>query len=103
MYIGAFIDAIPIPNPPKILKKTSIETVSGNIDGSPEPQADNVNSTAEIIKEYFLPIFTLNGPATIAPTKHPSKALPTTQPFIASSNSKYLLKKNCAPLITPVS
>ena len=92
MYIGAFIDAIPIPNPPIILKNTNTDTVSGNIEGNPDPQADNANKAAEIIKEYFLPILILNGPWIFAPINYPSSALPTTQPFKASFNSKYLLK-----------
>ena len=48
MYIGAFIDAIPIPKPPIILKTTSIVTVSGSISGKPEPQAEIENNIAEI-------------------------------------------------------
>ena len=92
MYIGAFIEAIPIPNPPIILKKTNKETDSEKIDGKPEPKADKENKIAEIIKECFLPNLILKGPAAMAPTRQPNKALPTTQPFIAESKSKCLLK-----------
>ena len=92
MYIGAFIEAIPIPKPPIILKITNKVTDSSKNEGKPDPHAEIVNSIAEIIKEYLRPSLILKGPATIAPTKQPKSALPTTQPFIAASNSKYLLK-----------
>ena len=92
IYIGAFIDATPIPKPPIILKITKTVTDSGNRLGRPEPYAEIVKSIAEIINDLFLPILILNFPEVIAPIKQPKRPLPTTQPFKASLNSKYLLK-----------
>ena len=54
MYMGAFIDAIPIPKPPIILNITNNDKDSGNIDGKPDPNAEIENKIAEMIKEYFL-------------------------------------------------
>ena len=38
------------------------------------------------MSDFFLPNFILKGPAIIAPTKQPNKALPTTQPCKVGSN-----------------
>ena len=55
MYIGAFIDAMPIPSPPINLNITSSVTDCDKNEGSPDPQAEIVNKTAESISETFLP------------------------------------------------
>ena len=81
-----------LPKPPIILNKTNKETDSEKIDGKPEPYAEAENNMVENINEYFLPYFILNDPAIIAPTKQPNSTLPTTQPFIAASKLKCLLK-----------
>ena len=83
------MDAIPIPNPPISRNMTSKETDSGRKDGNPDPPAEMVKSNADRIREFFLPNCLLTGPANNAPTKHPKRALPTTQPFKAAERSKY--------------
>ena len=70
--------------PPIILNITNIVVDSGNILGSPDPQADTENRTADKIKEYFLPIALLNNPAPKAPNNAPNKALLTIDPFYSS-------------------
>jgi len=80
------------PIPRLILNITSKETDSVKKLGNPEPHAEIVNRNAEIIKEFFLPILMLRGPAIIAPTKQPINALPTTNPCNVASSSKYLVR-----------
>ena len=65
IYIGAFIEAIPIPIPPMILKNTNAETVCGNNSGNPEPYAEIVNKTADIINDCFLPNLILKNPPAL--------------------------------------
>jgi len=97
------MDAIPMATPPIILKTTINVMDSGSILGKPDPQAEIAKSMAAIISDVFLPIALLKSPEKRAPTRAPNKALLTINPFKAPVNSKYLEKKNCVPLITPVS
>ncbi len=90
--MGAFIEAIPIPKPPIILKITNNVIDSGKKDGNPEPQAEIVNKIAENNNDFFLPIALLKKPAPRAPTKHPKSALLTIKPLRAPVNSKYFEK-----------
>lgn len=63
MYIGAFIEAIPMATPPISLNTTNNVVDSGSILGNPEPQAEIIKSTAAMINDFFLPIALLIRPA----------------------------------------
>ncbi len=86
------MEAIPIAIPPRILKNTINDIDSGSIEGKPEPQAEIPKSTAEMSKEFFLPIDLETTPADAAPNKAPNKALLTMKPFNHPVNSKYFEK-----------
>jgi len=65
---------------------------SGKIAGSPDPQAEIANKTAETIKDFFLPIDFEISPAEAAPKSAPKSALLTINPFNQPVNSKYFEK-----------
>ncbi len=73
-------------------KRTNKENRAEKIDGKPEPKAKIEKKIAETINEWLIPSFIRNCPETIAPTEQPNSALPNTQPIIAESKSKCLLK-----------
>jgi hypothetical protein len=92
MYIGAFMEAIPMAIPPISLKNTIREMDSGKKEGRPEPQADMLKRIAAQMSDFFRPMALLIIPALAAPTRAPNKALLTIKPFNHPVSSKYLEK-----------
>ena len=76
MYIGARAEATPMPTPPT--RRATLNIMKSL--NSPVPMADTVNSTAEVVSSGFLPYRSARAPATIAPNRHPTRAVVIATP-----------------------
>ena len=78
IYIGASADATPIPMPP--IKRAILNNVKSS--ANPVAIADTVNSTADTISNGLRPNLSAAPPATIAPKRHPTRAVVMATPCI---------------------
>lgn len=99
MYIGAVIEAIPTPAPPRIRNVTNVAKASG----SAVPTADARKSAAESKSVFLRPTPSAMTPATETPRIEPTSADEVTQPMPAALKAKCARRKPTAPAITAVS
>ena len=87
IYIGARAEATPMPTPPT--KRAMLNSVKSL--NRPVPMADTVNSTADVVSSGLRPQRSAAAPATIAPTRQPTKAVVMATPCISglSAMPKY--------------
>ena len=78
MYIGDRADATPMPTPPT--NRATLNNVKSL--NAPVAIAETVNNTAAVMSNGFLPYLSANAPATMAPTKQPTKAVDMATPCI---------------------
>ena len=76
MYIGAMIEAAPIPSPPINLQMTNWLRLAANH----MPSDDKAKQAAQIARPFFRPMRSTTAPAPAAPTVHPISAHPAAQP-----------------------
>ena len=81
MYMGASMDAMPIPIPPTRRATISPWAVCGNA----APIAEAKKSSAESKSIFFRPNRSLIVPAPMTPMIHPTSAELTTQPSMTAS------------------
>src|ERR1019366_9610214 len=99
IYIGANMDAMPIPRPPIKRKNTN----QLRLIGIAIPRDETAKSMADKINTFLRPILSLNLPANIAPTMQPINAQDATQPTIADERSYLFCINPIAPATTAVS
>ena len=83
IYIGARAEATPMPTPPT--KRAILNRVKSL--NSPVPMADTVNSTADSISSGLRPYLSAAPPATIAPTRQPTRAVVMATPCIRGESA----------------
>ena len=78
IYIGDNADATPMPTPP--MKRATLNKVKSL--KIPVATADTVKSTAAVTSNGLRPNLSAAAPATIAPTRQPTKAVDIATPCI---------------------
>ena len=76
IYIGERFEANPMATPPAIRHRLNANKVAA----MPVPTDDTANTTAARIKRRLRPNLSLEPPATTAPRRQPTTALPIAQP-----------------------
>lgn len=99
IYIGASIDATPIPIPPIKRKKTNHVKSSGTI----IPADETANKIPDSTKTFLRPILSLNAPAKVAPITQPMSAHEAIHPFMVGESEYAFSMKPIAPATTAVS
>src|SRR5688572_20767984 len=80
IYIGASMEAMPMPMPP--IKRNTINQESSM--GSIIPNEDTAKAIPDIINTFLRPNLSLSAPANMAPTMQPTSAQEATQPVMAA-------------------
>src|SRR5690606_36264891 len=76
IYMGARVEARPIPKPP-----TSLYTINAvSPSAKPVPKAERINRTADNIREFLRPHVSASVTESTAPSTQPTKALLMAQP-----------------------
>ena len=87
IYIGDNAEATPMPTPP--MKRAILNKVKSL--NRPVATADTVKSTAAVVSNGLRPNLSAAVPATIAPTRHPTRAVDMATPC---STGESLMPKN---------